>query len=203
MPIAPGEEWRTDVPPFDEIVVCRTDAEAREAVVTSRRTGDDPPPLGLIGGDLWRSLGAPRGGVERLRGDAAQAFPVDVAEVLLDGRIDWFVAHLVNRNRWWAGRTVLAMNTEFLGPWKVAPRAHAGDGLIDVVDARLALRERLQARRRLPSGTHVPHPSIAIRRAAAVQLDLDGATTLLDGVAVGPVRRLTVRVLDHLLTVVV
>lgn len=203
MPITPGEEWRAPLPTAGEIVVCGSDAEVRDVVVAARRVGRDVPPVGLVGGDLWRALGAPPGGEARLRSDAAVAVPVDVGEVLLDGRIDWFVAHLVSRRRWWAGRAVAAMNAEALGAWKVAPRAHPGDGLLDVVDARLGLRQRLQARRRLPTGGHLPHPGISVRRTAAIQLDLDGMTTWLDGVTVGPVRHATLRVADHALTVVV
>jgi diacylglycerol kinase family enzyme len=87
------------------------------------------------------------------------------------------------------------MNAEYLGRWDVAPRAHPGDGLLDVLDARIGFGERLEARRRLPTGTHVPHPRITERRVQATQLDLERPTTIfLDGAAVGRARTLSIRV---------
>ncbi len=87
-----------------------------------------------------------------------------------------------------AGPIVAVMNAEFLGDWDVAPRAHPGDGLLDVVSvaAGMSLADRLRARRRLPAGTHVPHPAITIERRPAVQLGFDRPTPVwLDGVLVG------------------
>ena len=56
------------------------------------------------------------------------------------------------------------------GRWDVAPRAHPGDGLLDTLDLQLSLGDRLKARQRLPSGTHVPHPGIRERRVGALQV---------------------------------
>ena len=57
------------------------------------------------------------------------------------------------------------MNAEFIGEWDIAPRGHPNDGRAEVfdVDASMSVRERLAARRRLPTGTHVPHPKIRTR----------------------------------------
>ena len=76
------------------------------------------------------------------------------------------VAHVVARRSWWRGRIVAVFNCEHLGRWDVAPRGHPNDGLAEVldVDATMTLRQRLQAWRRLPSGTHVPHPAISVSR---------------------------------------
>jgi len=186
-------------------VVVRTDAEARAVVTAARRAGEPVPPLGLLGGDLCRTLGG-RGDERRLRSDEAVRLPVDLGSVLVDGRQHWFVAHLVARRGWWRGRLVAAMNAEFLGPWDVAPRAHPGDGLLDVVDVSPAMGpgDRWRARSRLRTGGHVPHPAISLGRRAAVQLDLDRATPVwLDGERVGDARRLSVRVEPDALVCVV
>jgi diacylglycerol kinase family enzyme len=95
------------------------------------------------------------------------------------------------------------MNAEFLGAWTVAPRAHPGDGLLDVVDADLPFSERWEARRRLPYGTHVPHPRITVRRTATAELELSGLRVRLDGRDVGRVDLLSLCALDHALTVVI
>ena len=87
------------------------------------------------------------------------------------------------------------MNVDHLGEWDVAPRAHPGDGRADVVevDASMGVRARWQARRRLPSGTHVPHPHVAARRVAEASWTFDRPRQLwVDGVRRGTVRSLRV-----------
>jgi hypothetical protein len=194
--IRKGEEWgEAGGLPAGGVVV-RSDAEARAVVTAARRAGDVPPPLGLVGGDLCRTLGG-RGDEGRVRSDGGRRLPVDLGSVLVDGRQHWFVAHLVARRSWWRGRVVAAMNAEFVGPWDVAPRAHPNDGVLDVVDvaASMSVSDRFKARGRLPSGAHVPHPAIATSRRQAVQLDLDRPTPVwLDGERIGEARRLSVRV---------
>ena len=103
--------------------------------------------------------------------------------------------HLVARRSWWRGRLLVAANASFLGRWNAAPRSHPGDGRLDVFDADPPLTVRLAARRRLPSGTHVPHPQITQRRITASQYDLDrGLDIYLDGVRLGRARTLSLRV---------
>jgi hypothetical protein len=150
-------------------VLVRSDAEARAVVERARRAGEPPPPLGLLGGDLCRTLGG-TGDERRIRSDAAVRVPVDLGSVLVDGALHWFVAHLVARRGWWTGQLFAAMNAQFLGRWDVAPRAHPGDGLLDTLDLQLSLGDRLKARQRLPSGTHVPHPGIRQRRVESLQV---------------------------------
>jgi hypothetical protein len=201
--IRKGELWGEAGPlPADGVVV-RTDAEAREAVSRARRADRPVPALGLLGGDLARTCGA-AGDERRLRSDGAQRLPVDLGEVLVDGSLQFFVAHLVARRSWLHGRIVAAMNAQYLGSWDVAPRSHPNDGRLDLLDADPSLGDRLKARGRLPTGTHVPHPAISERRVKAVQLELPPGTKVwLDGTCVGPARTLSIRAVPDALTVVV
>lgn len=203
MTVERGRDWGTPGPlPADGVLV-RSDAEARAAVERARRANQPVPTLGLLGGDLCRTLGG-TGDEDRLRGPEAMTLPVDVGAVLVDGRMHWFVAHLVARRSWWRGRVLVAMNAQWLQGWDLGPRAHPGDGLLDVSDGDLALRERWLARRRLPTGTHLPHPGIRTSRVHAFQADLDPALDVwLDGDRVGRARALSVRVEPDALTVVV
>ena len=206
MTVRRGSPWGEAGDAPADLVVVEGDAAARRVVEEARRAAAPVPALGLARGDLCRTLGG-RGDRSRLApGTDGVRAPVDLGSVLVDGRHHWFVAHLVARRSWWRGPIVAVMNAEFLGDWDVAPRAHPGDGLLDVVRvaAGMSLAERLRPRRRLPAGAHVPHPAITIERRPAVQLAFDRATPVwLDGVPVGEARNLSVRLEPDALTCVV
>jgi hypothetical protein len=196
MTVRRGESWGEPGTLAENGVVVRSDAEARRVVERARRAGERPPPLGLAGGDLCRTLGG-RGDVARLRSGDAVRVPVDLGMVLVDGRLHWFVAHLVARRSWWRGPLLAAMNAEFLGDWDVAPRAHPNDGLLDMVAVatEMTLSDRIRARRRLAVGRHVPHPAIEQSRRPAFQMEFDQPTGVwLDGERIGTAASLSVRI---------
>jgi len=194
-----GEAWGGHGALPADAVTVGSDAEARTVVERARRAGTPVPPLGLLGGDLCRTLGG-TGDAARLASGEALQVPIDLGSVLVDGRLHWFVAHLVARRRAWRGTAWVAMNAEFLGPWDVAPRSHPNDGRLDTFVVTLPLGERLKARRRLPSGTHLPHPGIAEARVSAVQWDVGGVDVWLDGEPIGPAHSLSLRLEPDALT---
>jgi len=192
--IEKGADWGERAALPEDGVVVRSDLEARVAVERARRANAAVPTLGLLGGDLCRTLGG-SGDEARLRGPEAMTFPCDLGSVLIDGRLHWFVAHLIARRSWWRGRVIAAMNAQWLGAWDLGPRAHPNDGLLDIADGDLPLGDRLKARTRLATGTHVPHPRIETRRVASLQLDLDPQLDIyLDGERVGRASRLSIRI---------
>jgi len=184
MTIRPGQDWGTptDLPP--DVVDVITDADAAEQLATDR-------PVRLCGGDVWTSLGA------RTRQDGVRAFPIDLLRIDADGRAFVAIAHVVARRSWWRGPVLAVMNVDRLGRWDVAPRAHPNDGRADVVEvaADMGLRARWQAKSRLSSGTHLPHPSLHNRRVTDETWTFDRPRRLwVDGVARGTVRSLRVAV---------
>jgi hypothetical protein len=167
-----------------DAVEARSDAEASAALEAARRAGRAFPPLVLTGGDLHRTLGG-GGGVR---------FPVDLGEVLVDGRLHLFVAHVVAHTPTWS-YAFAAMNAQWLGRWNAGPRAHPGDGKLDVYEARLGPADRFKVRARLHHGAHLPHPGIAERRTPAAQVDLPRPlSVVVDGRDVGKGAHLSVRV---------
>lgn len=203
MIVRKGATWGAPGPLPDDGVVVDSDLAARRVVTDARRASRPVPALGLLAGDLARTCGA-TGSEARLHGDDAQRLTVDLGEVLVDGSLHFFVAHLVARRSWWRGPIVAAMNAEYLGDWDVAPRSHPGDGRLDLFEAEPSVGDRWKARSRLRTGTHVPHPAIRARRVKAVQLDLaPGTKVWLDGECVGSARALSIRCVPDALTVVV
>ena len=198
MPISKGEAWGSPGSLPGDGVVVASDGEATSALEAARREGRPFPPLGLTGGDLCRTLGG--------RGVLTTVVRCDLGEALVDGRLRYFVAHVVVRGRTlWRGSAVAVMNAQYVGPWDVAPRSHPGDGKLDVVEvaATMSFADRWKARRRLPSGTHVPHPAITVRQSTALQLDVAGRRVVVDGAAVPAATSLSIRIEPEALTVVV
>ena len=203
MTIERGAAWgRPGVLPADGVLVHR-DAEARAVVEDHRRRGLPLPALGLLGGDLARTCGA-TGDSQRLHGGGV-VLPVDLGIAVLDGAEHCFVAHLVARSFGWRGRVVVAMNAQFIGEWDMAPRSHPNDGRLDVLETEgLAVGQRWKARRRLATGTHVPHPAILERRVATQTWEFVRPIEVrLDGTRVGRARTIELTVEPDALTVVV
>ena len=96
VPIRKGEAWGAVGPLPPDTVVVRSNTQARAVVTDARRNGRAIPPLALLGGDLCRTLGG-TGDEARLRSGGATEVGVDLGAVLLDGRLHWFLAHLVAR----------------------------------------------------------------------------------------------------------
>lgn len=203
MAVSKGVDWGgTDGAP-DDLVAVASDAEARAVVAEARRAGVTVPALGLLGGDLCRTLGGRGGDVSRLR-EAGTSVVVDLGVATLDGVEEVFVAHLVLRRSWWRGRVVAVMNAQYVGSWDVAPRGHPGDGRLDVLDGDPSLGDRWKARSRLVSGTHVPHPAISQARVGEWSVDLDRPMPVhLDGERREPARTIAVRVEPDAVRVVV
>ena len=202
MTIRKGEAWGWAARLPDDGVVVHSDAEVRAAVTTARRQGAPMPTIAVLGGDLCRTLGG-RGLESRLRTEDAMTFPIDLGEVLLDGRLHFFVAHLVARNRLWTNAFV-AMNAQWRGSWNLGPRAHPNDGLLDTYEAHLSLSDLPKIRRRLGTGTHLPHPRIRERRVGAAQVEFTRPMSVeLDGERAGEARTISVRIAADALKVVV
>lgn len=186
--IRPGQEWGSmgAIPPDTPVVTgdgeladfVRAHADAPSASAD----GADLPLVGLAGGDLCRTLGG-RGDVSSRLGGAGPIVAVDIGCARLDEEVDvLFVAHLVARRPFWTGTFAVVMNAEFLGPLRLAPRGHPGDGRFDCTEGSLPWRERLIARSRARTGDHLPHPALRTRRIERTRLTLDGRVRVhIDG----------------------
>lgn len=212
MPIAKGSPYGDPGPLPEGAVIVATDAAAAEALEAARGAGRPYPVLGLVGGDLCRTLGGgtedPAAAEARLRSEGGVRFPVDVGEALLDGRRCLFVAHLVARTPGWR-QAFVAMNAQWLGrgrrrAWNLGPRAHPGDGRLDCYEAELPVAQVLAVAARLHHGGHLPHPGIGERRVAAHEVSFARPRPVwADGRRVGTAARIVVRAAPDAVSVVV
>ena len=197
MTIRKGSEWGSPYEPAGDEAIAHSDAEAVALISIALDRSQVPAPVVLRGGDLYRMLGG-------RPANPPQQFPIDVVEVTADARSFRAIAHVVARRPGWAGPFVVAMNSSSLGEWNLGPRAHPNDGLLDVTEGSLRLRERLQARTRARTGSHLPHPNLRTRRAAAAEFTFDPALALrVDGEPVGTCTHLELTVRPDAATVVI
>lgn len=198
MTIQKGQEWGSLVVASSTMVTVSSNAELRAIVEAARKNGSDIATVGLLGGDLMRTLGGSAQVSRFTTGGPVPHLPIDVVHVVADGsREGWFAAHLVARRSWWHGQVVAAMNAQFINMWDVAPRCHPNDGLVDLVTASASMnfQQRWLARSRIRLGTHVPHPLITTRQLSSVSLDLPSKTPLwLDGQRWGSARHVQLTV---------
>lgn len=197
--IRKGEAWGSPVAPTGDEPLARTDAEL--AVLLTPEEGR-PPLIRLAGGDLHHSLG---GSPVIVPGDEgpAVALPIDAIRVTSPTWNGVAVAHVVVRARAWRGPFAVAMGGTHLGDWNLGPRAHPNDGLIDVTEGALGLRDRLAARRRAPAGAHLPHPALRTKRAATHDIvAAAGRRLVVDGVDRGPATTVHLDVLPDRGTIV-
>jgi hypothetical protein len=191
--ISKRQEWGVSSPLPDGGTVVASDAALAAAV----------SPVGLVGGDLCRTLGG-RGSASRLSSPEAVTFPVDAMSVSLDGGAPIrAVAHVVARSWGWR-RVFFAMNAQWLGEWNVAPRGHPNDGRMETLSWQLGWRAARQVIARLPQGAHLPHPLIGVSAVPSVSVAFPRPRPVwVDGVRVGRARALTVVVEPDALRVVV
>jgi hypothetical protein len=156
---------------------------------------------GVGQGDVLRTLGV---GAGRAPGEQV-GFSFDLGFVALDGgRPVPFVAHACAHRAGWRGPFAVVMNCAWVGHWYLGPRAHPNDGLLDITVGSLRLRQRLQARTRARTGTHLPHPRLATTRQSDWDHDLGREVAVFaDGCYIGRCRRLQATIEADCFTLIV
>lgn len=199
MTIRKGEDWGSpDVLDADAPIVSN-DRQLAALFTVEKSVLDGPKQVGLVGagdlgGDLGRTVGA-AATHEQLSVGSRVSLPIDLGVVTIDGLEMVMAASLVIRQPLWSGLTQAAMNAGFLGSWNVAPSGHPNDGRFDVITATMSASDRMKARSRLPLGTHVPHPSIHIRRLKSAIFSVPKrASVWVDGVRIGRASEVAFRV---------
>ncbi|MBL89175.1 MAG: hypothetical protein CL517_02725 [Actinobacteria bacterium] len=197
-----GDSWGSATSlPADGLVV-QSNEDLFKQINAYKRNEKTLPVFGLLGGDLWRTLGG-RSDRSRLHKEGAAGVNVDLGCILLDGKIFWFSSHVLIGKKFF-GEMILISNVAYYGKMNVAPKAHPGDGRLDVLKIDLNFGQKLKALRRAASGTHVPHPGIRYERVKAEQFDLPkNSCVRIDGQKVGNFSNVSFRIEEQALKVIV
>jgi hypothetical protein len=97
MVIKSGSEWGRQYDGGCPESVVATDREIGTLVEECWNNESELPLIGLVGGDIWRATGSPKGGVSRLDGDAAHPN---------DGWFDLVAGDLTIHQRWLAWQRI-------------------------------------------------------------------------------------------------
>lgn len=198
MTIEKGQDWGSRGSVDADTPIVRSDTELASLFTVSGNELTGPSVVGVVDGDLARTLGA-RADEREIRRGERTLLPIDLAIVTTQTKkgdmTTVMAASLVIKAPLWLGATRAVMNASYLGPWNVSPAGHPNDGRLDVIVSELGFGDRLKARKRLQSGTHVPHPQISIRRLKSVTWETGRHQSVaIDGELIAGVRSLTVTV---------
>lgn len=203
MTIRRGSDWgRLGTPP-DDLLSARSDREIGEHLGNGLNT------IRLCGGDMFATLGGSTS--ESLT--PSLELPIDVMQISFkhsrDSELNTRLAssHCVlrainARGGWFRGSSVAVMNAQYLGKWDVAPRGHPNDGRVEVleVDARMSVRQRMIARSRMQTGTHLPHPDISVKSVSEFTWSGSALTMWIDGAKIGVVQFVEIQVMKDFAT---
>ena len=202
MNIEKGRSWGSLSPLPPEGVIIKTNKELLEKVNDCKRQGIDLPTFGLLGGDLWRTLGGRRA-EERLYGGEATTLDIDLGCALLDGKIFWFCAHMFIGSKL-KGEKIFISNVAHYGKMNPAPKAHPGDGKFDMLEVELSLFQTFKAVKRVSAGTHIPHPGIKYKQVSSEQFSFGKKLSIeIDGKNIGKYSTVSIRIENEALRVVI
>ncbi len=203
MVIQRGESWGSEGIAVDDLVWASSDSELAKHISAGRKD------IAVLGGDMWRTIGSRNRRV--LSGEAAMCLPIDVMQVEYqtgNGAIvtKMAVANVVLRaanlrGGWLRGEISVVANAQFFRKWDVAPRGHPNDGRVELtkVSRAMGLRQRLSARKRLHTGTHLPHPLIETKSVKSFVTSLDEVShqiLWIDQQRIGQVKNVTIQVIS-------
>ena len=167
----------------------------------------------LKSGTLIQALGieAPTPDRERIK------VLIDLIKVVytdLDGRDrdDIAVGSVLIGRRSWLGDLCIVSNCGYLGTRELLSKAHPNDGVMDVltVSSLMPFMQRLQAWRRIPTSSHLPHPDISTKQIERFWWPLEGNESplkrtrlVIDGEALGLVKSVRMQVIPDAITLYV
>lgn len=175
-----SEFGRVDVVP-NGTAPCNSDPECAEAVESGL-------PILPVAGVLAHSLGV--GSLPASPGQPCIILGIDrIVVIAKSSRGESFSFSAISDitfGNYWHGQFHVVTSTGWSGGREVCPRAHPGDGVLDYlrIEESMSFRQRLKARRKMRSGSHLPHPGLRVSRIESLILQGPNLLTV-DGVPRG------------------
>jgi len=209
MTIRKGEQWGE---PCSAPIGLPEFATERDLGGNIRTSGTIPEAV-LKSGTLNQALGiaAPTTDRERIK---VLIDLIKVAYTDLDGRDrdDIAVGSVLIGRRSWLGDVYIVSNCGYLGTRELLSKAHPNDGVMDVltVSSLMPFMQRLQAWRRIPTSSHLPHPDISTKQTERFSWPIvgdearsKGTRLVIDGESLGLVKSVRMQVIPDAITLYV
>jgi hypothetical protein len=209
MTIRKGEQWGEPCSAPIGLLEFATERDLGEHV---RGKGIIPEAV-LKSGTLIQALGiaAPTTDRERIK---VLIDLIKVAYTDLDGRDrdDIAVGSVLIGRRSWLGDVYIVSNCGYLGTRELLSKAHPNDGVMDVltVSSLMPFMQRLQAWRRIPTSSHLPHPDISTKQTERFSWPIvgdearsKGTRLVIDGESLGLVKSVRMQVIPDAITLYV
>lgn len=209
MTIRKGEQWGE---PCSAPIGLPEFATERDLGCRVRSNGIIPEAI-LKSGTLIQALGTatPKTDRERIK---VMIDLIKVAYTNLDGsdRGDIAVGSVLIGRRSWLGPLCIVSNCGYLGTRELLSKAHPNDGVMDVltVSSSMPFMQRLQAWRRIPTSSHLPHPDISTKQIERFSWPVDGNESsskrtrlVIDGESLGLVKSVRMQVIPDAITLYV
>ena len=151
-------------------------------------SSDASEPVFVSHGDIARSIGNPS---RPPSGSDCTEISIDAMKcTILKTEVGDIVVNAASSivvGSFWKGRNVIVSNAGWLKNSNVAPRAHPNDGVVEVLNlsSSMSLRQRALARRKMLTGTHLPHPEISMSRESSFRIDrTKNEKLMIDGIRI-------------------
>tara|TARA_B100000686_G_C16459140_1_gene796163 strand:+ start:66 stop:686 length:621 start_codon:yes stop_codon:yes gene_type:complete len=159
--------------------------------------------IGLTSGDLHSSLGGNLS-VQRTVANKTTACNIDLGKVTTEQDSYIFASYckILHRYAPWKGKVIV--NSQLIAGRRLAPKAHPGDGHLELIESSLTFRQALLARRKAKLGDHLPHPDLKIKRVHNFKYDFEESKKLvIDNQFIGYHKFVEFEVLPHAITIIV
>jgi hypothetical protein len=196
--IEKGKEWGEPGIVPSAIISILTDKQLAQSATSDV--------FALRGGDLFRSVGQPR---ELHSGDPCVVVPIDAMECELtvsNEAVIVVAASSIIIGQWWRHSWIALTNAGWTDSLNIAPRSHPNDGRCEMLEfaREMPLRQRIIARKKMRTGTHVPHPQITARTVREASFDISRSSKVkIDGVKFSGVTHVSMRVIPDYWRIVI
>ena len=180
MTIEKGKEWGTPTAAPSLRIVAHSDHEL--ALMPLEGVAS------VVGGDIWHALGKPTLKTDGVAGTLLSLDALVVTITANSSSRSVLASSCVQIGHWIqvpffqkATRYICITNAGVVDERSIAPRAHPNDGKFDVMRLAESMdwRQRLLSYKRAASGTHVPHPLVAIEQSTSIKVVRESRNEML------------------------
>ncbi len=191
------DNWTKEIVVPRQIKTAGSDQEIAELYELGERI------IGLSSGNLHSSLGG-NFSIQRTVTNKTTACKIDLGKVTTEQDSYIFASYckILDRRAPWRGKVIV--NSQLIAGRRLAPKAHPGDGSLELIESSLSFRQALLARRKAKLGDHLPHPDLGIKRVQNLKYHFEESKKLvIDNQFIGYHKFIEFEVLPHAITIIV